>query len=193
MRVQPSPPLLSRPVCFFPAALLWMELVYRAFYVDGFWGRGLLFLTVFSLPAGLLCGLLCCIWSPKANRIAARVLTQHGVTDRNLTASIVQAVGQGASGAQPMGMTPHSKEIMEFAAAEAASHGAGYIGTEHMLMALIREGDNYGLRILQAMGADTRAIYRALEQSMGGQSADLTGPEESPKGKSKGELTLPLI
>ncbi len=74
MRVQPSPPLLSRPVCFFPAALLWMELVYRAFYVDGFWGRGLLFLTVFSLPAGLLCGLLCCIWSPKANRIAARVL-----------------------------------------------------------------------------------------------------------------------
>ena len=117
--------------------------------------------------------------------VAARVLVQHGVTDRNLTASILNAVGQGAPGAQPMGMTPHTKEIMEFAAAEAANHGAGYIGTEHMLMALIREGDNYGLRILQAMGADTRAIYRALEQSVGGQSGEAAGPEESPKGKSK--------
>lgn len=71
MRVEPRPPLLTHPVCFFPAALLWMELVYRAFYVDSFWSRGLLFLSLFSLPVGLLCGLLCCFWSKKTNRLAA--------------------------------------------------------------------------------------------------------------------------
>jgi len=74
MRVEPGPPVLAHPACFFPAAILWMELIYRAAYVDGFWGRGLLFITVFSLPAGLLCGLLCCFWSKRINRAAARAL-----------------------------------------------------------------------------------------------------------------------
>ena len=112
----------------------------------------------------------------ESSGVASKVLTQFGVNDQNLTASIVAAVGQGTPGVQPMGMTPHSKEIMEFAAGEAVNHGTSYIGTEHMLMALIREGDNYALRILQSMGADTRAMYRALEQAAG------TAEEEEPAG-----------
>ena len=74
MREEPRPSLLGHPVCFFPLAVLWMELVYRAFCVDGFWSRGLLFLTLFSLPVGLICGLLCCFWSQTFNRVAARLL-----------------------------------------------------------------------------------------------------------------------
>ncbi len=114
----------------------------------------------------------------ESSGVASKVLTQFGVNDQNLTASIVAAVGQGTPGVQPMGMTPHSKEIMEFAAGEAVNHGTSYIGTEHMLMALIREGDNYALRILQSMAADTRAMYRALEQAAG------TAEEEGPAGPS---------
>ncbi len=117
--------------------------------------------------------------------IASRVLQESGLSDETLKAAVISAVGQGAPGAQPMGMTPHTKEIMEIAAAEAVNHGSGYIGTEHMLMALIREGDNYALRILQSMGADTRGIYRALSQSGGGEEAQAA---RGPAGGKKGDL-----
>lgn len=100
--------------------------------------------------------------------LAAKLLQGAGVSNESLTMTIIASVGQGAPGGQPVGMTPHSKEIMEIAAEEAVSHNSGYIGTEHMLMALIREGDNYALRILQALGADTRKLYRTLEQQSAG-------------------------
>lgn len=110
--------------------------------------------------------------------LASKILQQARVTNENLTLSIAASIGQGVPGGQPVGMTPHSKEIMEIAAQEAVNHGSGYIGTEHMLMALIREGDNYALRILQAMGVDTRKIYRALEAQNPGASAGNTASDE---------------
>ena len=45
--------------------------------------------------------------------VASKILLSYGVTGDALTAAIVQAIGKGTPGVQPMGMTPHAKEIME--------------------------------------------------------------------------------
>ena len=97
--------------------------------------------------------------------VASKILLSYGVTGDALTAAIVQAIGKGTPGVQPMGMTPHAKEIMELAAAEAAGQGAGYIGTEHMLMAILREKDSSAMGLLRSLGTDARAIYRTWRRA----------------------------
>ena len=119
--------------------------------------------------------------------VASKILLSYGVTGDALTAAIVQAIGKGTPGVQPMGMTPHAKEIMELAAAEAAGQGAGYIGTEHMLMAILREKDSSAMGLLRSLGTDARAIYRTLEEG-GREESPLTSPGEGRKSGEKNTL-----
>ena len=119
--------------------------------------------------------------------VASKILLSYGVTGDALTAAIVQAIGKGTPGVQPMGMTPHAKEIMELAAAEAAGQGAGYIGTEHMLMAILREKDSSAMGLLRSLGTDARAIYRTLEEGRREESP-LASPGEGRKSGEKNTL-----
>ena len=119
--------------------------------------------------------------------VASKILLSYGVTGDSLTAAIVQAIGKGTPGVQPMGMTPHAKEIMELAAAEAAGQGAGYIGTEHMLMAILREKDSSAMGLLRSLGTDARAIYRTLEEG-GREESPLASPGEGRKSGEKNTL-----
>ncbi len=119
--------------------------------------------------------------------VASKILLSYGVTGDALTAAIVQAIGKGTPGVQPMGMTPHAKEIMELAAAEAAGQGAGYIGTEHMLMAILREKDSSAMGLLRSLGTDARAIYPTLEEG-GREESPLASPGEGRKNGEKNTL-----
>ena len=119
--------------------------------------------------------------------VASKILLSYGVTGDALTAAIVQAIGKGTPGVQPMGMTPHAKEIMELAATEAARQGAGYIGTEHMLMAILREKDSSAMGLLRSLGTDARAIYRTLEEG-GREESPLASPGEGRKSGEKNTL-----
>ena len=119
--------------------------------------------------------------------VASKILLSYGVTGDALTAAIVQAIGKGTPGVQPMGMTPHAKEIMELAAAEAAGQGAGCIGTEHMLMAILREKDSSAMGLLRSLGTDARAIYRMLEEG-GREESPLASPGERRKSGEKNTL-----
>ena len=119
--------------------------------------------------------------------VASKILLSYGVTGDALTAAIVQAIGKGTPGVQPMGMTPHAKEIMELAAAEAAGQGAGYIGTEHMLMAILREKDSSAMGLLRSLGTDARAIYRTLEEG-GREESPFASPGEGRKSGEKNTL-----
>lgn len=64
-----------RPVLFFLAAILWLEGVYRAFYVDGFFARGLIHILLFTLPMAAGCAVLSSLLSKRGNRVVALVLT----------------------------------------------------------------------------------------------------------------------
>ena len=84
--------------------------------------------------------------------IAHRVLEENGLTDEMVCDILHRSVGTGVSGAAPsQGLTPRAKSAVELAVSEAARTGAGYIGTEHLLMGLLREGNNMALRILRTV------------------------------------------
>lgn len=65
---------ILRPLELFFCSFLWLEVIYRLFCVERFFDRGLLYILLFSLPAALLCSILCSVWNEKVNRITAGVL-----------------------------------------------------------------------------------------------------------------------
>ena len=98
--------------------------------------------------------------------IAHRVLTEYGLTDEMISGILRHNVGQGTSGDAPsQGLTPRAKSVIELAVGESHRMGAGYIGTEHLLMGLLREGSNMAVRILRTVGVDPRKMYASVQQS----------------------------
>ena len=133
--------------------------------------------------------------------IAHRVLSEFGVTDEMVCSVLQRSVGHGVSGAAPsQGLTPRAKSVVELAVSEAARMGSGYIGTEHLLMGLLREGGNMGLRILRTIGVDPNKLYSAVLKKLsdasakavpsGGSSAARDGDKKS--GKVLAEFTRDL-
>ena len=133
--------------------------------------------------------------------IAHRVLSEFGVTDEMVCSVLQRSVGHGVSGAAPsQGLTPRAKSVVELAVSEAARMGSGYIGTEHLLMGLLREGGNMGLRILRTIGVDPNKMYSAVLKKLndvsakavpsGGSSAARDGDKKS--GKALAEFTRDL-
>ena len=99
--------------------------------------------------------------------IAHRVLTEYGLTDEMISGILRHNVGQGTSGDAPsQGLTPRAKSVFELAVGESHRMGAGYIGTEHLLMGLLREGSNMAVRILRTVGVDPRKMYASVQQKL---------------------------
>ena len=99
--------------------------------------------------------------------IAARALQNAGVNAEQLKSNILSLIGKGEGGVPAQGLTPRSKHIIEVAAAEAARLNTSYIGTEHLLMAILRETDSVATRLLAASGVDIPKLYRSIEALIG--------------------------
>ena len=105
--------------------------------------------------------------------IAATLLTQNGVTDEELQKKLVDTVGQGVKTSLTTNdFTPRAKRIIEMAILEARGLGHNYVGTEHLLMAILREGENYGVRFLDDLSVNTGELYDEAVKSVGGDAAD---------------------
>ncbi len=101
--------------------------------------------------------------------VAAKVLQEAGLDAEKICASIVESLGRGtAEGGTPQGLTPRSKRIIELAVADASRLGHNYVGTEHLLMGILREQDSVAARLLVAGGADLNDLYTALMNLFGG-------------------------
>ena len=125
--------------------------------------------------------------------IAHRVLEENGLTDELVCDILHRSVGTGVSGAAPsQGLTPRAKSAVELAVSEAARTGAGYIGTEHLLMGLLREGNNMALRILRTVGIDPKKLYSAVVKKLNEapRTAAVSGSASAPaqEGGKKGAL-----
>jgi ATP-dependent Clp protease ATP-binding subunit ClpA len=100
--------------------------------------------------------------------VAARVLGSMNVTVENVHAQIVRIVGQGdevTSGQIPF--TPRAKKVLELSLKEALSLGHKYIGTEHILLAVTRETEGVGARVLVQFGADEPRVRDEVLESLG--------------------------
>ena len=105
---------------------------------------------------------------------AAKILSDHGVTFEPVkkTVSEIQGTG-GVSSVTPNDMTPRTKRIIENSSYEAMRHGQNYIGTEHLLLSLVGEGDCVAVQILNALGVDINDIHREILAFLGTELDDM--------------------
>lgn len=124
--------------------------------------------------------------------VAYQVLQEAGVTAEKLIAEIEKTIGRGQPDrTAPQGLTPRTKQIIELAIQSAASMGHHYVGTEHLLMGLLREGQSVAMQLLSGLQVDVQKLYRRLTESLGSDDSQLEEENTiSPSGKSGDTKTL---
>ena len=101
--------------------------------------------------------------------VAAQALIQLGVSLEAVRAQVEEIIGRGADA--PTGhipFTPRAKKVLELSLREALELGHNYIGTEHILLGLLREGQGIGAQVLVKLGADLSRVRQAVVQLQAG-------------------------
>jgi ATP-dependent Clp protease ATP-binding subunit ClpC len=123
--------------------------------------------------------------------LAARVLESLDITVERVRAQVVRIVGSGeevTSGQIPF--TPRAKKVLELALREALSLGHNYIGTEHILLGLVRENEGVAARILLDFDADAEKIRNEIIRMLSGPGRRQQGAGGAPGEKSKSSKLL---
>ena len=134
--------------------------------------------------------------------LAHTVLLEAGLTDDLLVQILKRSVGVGLPGSNPaQGLTPRAKRVVEIAMEDAVRGNYNYVGTEHLLAGVLREGNNMAVRMLRTAGVDARHLYTALMQKLNetprgkaaeAKSAAAASREDSGKSKTLKEFTRDL-
>ena len=119
---------------------------------------------------------------------AARSLRCCGFDEGRIRKLLTEALGRGAAGTRPaQGFTPRARSVIEAAAAEAENQGQHMVDTQHLLLAILREGDSFALRLLSAGGLDGSRLIRELGE--GGARAG-RGPSSRSGGRKPDARTI---
>ena len=96
--------------------------------------------------------------------VASEVLRNQGITSENIKKEIIDSIGTSEPIEDPetIGFTPRSKRVIESAFIDARSIGSEYIGTEHILIGILKEGDSVATRILFELDAEPQKIYNEI-------------------------------
>ncbi|HKX76462.1 MAG TPA: ATP-dependent Clp protease ATP-binding subunit [Acidimicrobiia bacterium] len=120
--------------------------------------------------------------------IAARALEAMGINLQNVRDQVVEIIGQGTqapSGHIPF--TPRAKKVLELSLREALQLGHNYIGTEHILLGLIREGEGVAAQVLQKLGAELTKVRHSVMQLLNGPGgAEEQSSSASPSSRESG-------
>jgi ATP-dependent Clp protease ATP-binding subunit ClpC len=103
---------------------------------------------------------------------AAAVLDSCGMNLAAVRRQVEEIIGRGkqaSSGRIPF--TPPARQAVELSLREALQHGDNFIGTEHILLALIRQGDGVAVQVMRALGAEPGELRRQVLRLMHGQPA----------------------
>ncbi len=101
--------------------------------------------------------------------IASKALESLGISLTGVREQVVEIIGQGQQA--PTGhipFTPRAKKVLELSLREALQLGHNYIGTEHILLGLIREGEGVAAQVLQKMGAELQKVRQTVIQLLSG-------------------------
>ena len=125
--------------------------------------------------------------------VAAKALESLGISLEAVRAQVEEIIGHG--GQAPSGhipFTPRAKKVLELSLREALQLGHNYIGTEHILLGLIREGEGVAAQVLVKLGADLSRVrqqviqllsgYAGTKESAGGATGAAGGAETQPSG-----------
>ncbi|MCL1692360.1 MAG: ATP-dependent Clp protease ATP-binding subunit [Actinomycetia bacterium] len=120
--------------------------------------------------------------------VAARALESMGISLESVRSQVVEIIGQGSqapSGHIPF--TPRAKKVLELSLREALQLGHNYIGTEHILLGLIREGEGVAAQVLQQLGADLPKVRQTVIQLLSGVQGEESTPSRHPGGSGRAE------
>ena len=130
--------------------------------------------------------------------VAAKALESLGISLEAVRSQVEEIIGQG--GSSPSGhipFTPRAKKVLELSLREALQLGHNYIGTEHILLGLIREGEGVAAQVLVKLGADLSRVRQQVIQLLSGYSgpggqekAGATTGSGSEAGGQSGSLVL---
>jgi ATP-dependent Clp protease ATP-binding subunit ClpC len=118
--------------------------------------------------------------------VAAKALESLGISLEAVRSQVEEIIGQG--GSSPSGhipFTPRAKKVLELSLREALQLGHNYIGTEHILLGLIREGEGVAAQVLVKLGADLSRVRQQVIQLLSGYS----GPGTQGGGSEKAGAT----
>ncbi|MDD6456299.1 MAG: Clp protease N-terminal domain-containing protein, partial [Lachnospiraceae bacterium] len=128
--------------------------------------------------------------------VAARVLENHGVSEERVFQLIQQFMTQNAAVgiADPEGYTPKARRVLENSYKEALHTRSPLIGTEHILVAILKEPDCGAIRLLNTLNVDIRKMYLDLYVSSGQDAASVREEmkNSAPKGSNKNSSTPTL-
>jgi ATP-dependent Clp protease ATP-binding subunit ClpC len=120
--------------------------------------------------------------------VAAKALESLGISLEAVRGQVEEIIGHG--GSSPSGhipFTPRAKKVLELSLREALQLGHNYIGTEHILLGLIREGEGVAAQVLAKLGADLSRVRQQVIQLLSGYSG--SAPSEQGGGSKPGAST----
>merc|ERR1712225_196206 len=100
--------------------------------------------------------------------IAAKVLKSMGLTLKDARIEVEKIIGRGSGFvAVEIPFTPRAKRVLELSLEEARQLGHNYIGTEHLLLGLIKEGEGVATRVLENLNVDLSKVRSQIIRSLG--------------------------
>ena len=117
--------------------------------------------------------------------VAAKVLKSMGVNLKDARVEVEKIIGRGSGFvAVEIPFTPRAKRVLELSLEEARQLGHNYIGTEHLLLGLIREGEGVAARVLENLGVDLAKVRTQVIRMLG-ETAEVTATGGGGKGSTK--------
>jgi len=114
--------------------------------------------------------------------VAAKALESLGISLEGVREQVEEIIGQGQTApAGHIPFTPRAKKVLELSLREALQLGHNYIGTEHILLGLIREGEGVAAQVLQKLGADLNKVRQQVIQLLSGYAGGESGGAGSQK------------
>ena len=120
----------------------------------------------------------------EGNGVASKVLENQGVVPDKIIDKIVELVGHEISIEGTLGFTPRTKRVIENAFIEARKLGYNYIGTEHLLIGILREGDSIATRILIELNTNIPKLYNEIVKVIN-EGEDYTGDEKNGRAETR--------
>ena len=126
----------------------------------------------------LLYGLL-----KEGSGVASKVLENQGITPEQIEEQIDALVGKNEEIGEEeiLGFTPRTKRVIETAFIEAKKLGSDFIGTEHLLIGIMREGDSVAVRILLNLNVNPQKLYNEIIKVLNDDESILNEEKKSTK------------
>jgi ATPases with chaperone activity, ATP-binding subunit len=126
--------------------------------------------------------------------IAAKTLKSMGVNLKDARVEVEKIIGRGSGFvAVEIPFTPRAKRVLELSWDEARQLGHNYIGTEHLLLGLIREGEGVAARVLENLGVDLTKVRSHVIRLLGESGAATSGGGSSSSSTSTGRSKTPTL